>query len=133
MLTIDFKSVWDTSTEIEELLFKANVSSFVSSVVFLPLSDSKYIKFVSASTDGLIRIWDVDVDLEEKIRNAPDSDGWLIGNDRNLLSWLPSDIRPTLTGGSCVRILNSRLSTTITLSKYQGSQWTSCYAPSSMI
>ena len=57
--------LWNISTE--ELLFKANVSSFVSSVVFLPSSDSKYIKFVSASTDGLIRIWIVDVSLEERI------------------------------------------------------------------
>ena len=46
--------VWNISTE--ELLFKANVSSFFSSVVFLPSFDSKYIRFVSASKDGLIRI-----------------------------------------------------------------------------
>ena len=46
--------MWNISTE--ELLFKANVSSFFSSVVFLPSFDSKYIRFVSASKDGLIRI-----------------------------------------------------------------------------
>ena len=117
---------WDTSTG--ELFFKANVPSTVRSVVFLPPSDGKYTKFASASNnDGSIRIWSVDIEEEKRIWNAPNSDGWVTGNDGNLLSWLPSDIRPTLIYGSCVRILNSRRSTTLTLSKYQGNQWTSCF------
>ena len=122
---------WNTSTR--ELLFKANVSSTVNSVVFLPSFDSKHINFASASLDGSIRIWCVGLDSKGKIWNAPDSDGWVIGSDGNLLYWLSSDIRPTLTGGTCVRILNSRLSTTITLSKYQGSQWASCFPSSNII
>ncbi|PAV14874.1 WD40 domain containing protein [Pyrrhoderma noxium] len=120
-------------TSTRELLFKANVSSFVSSVVFLPSFDSKYIKFASASLDGLIRIWDVDVGLEERTWNTPNRDGWVIGNDGNLLSWIPSDIRPTLVGGPCIRILNSRFSTILELSKYQGSHWTSCFPSSTII
>ena len=68
--------LWNTSTRA--LLFRANVSYFVSSVVFLPSSDDKNIRFVSASTDGLIRIWNVDVGFEERIWNTPGSDGWLI-------------------------------------------------------
>ena len=123
--------VWNTSTG--ELLFKVNVSSFVSCVVFLPSSDSGYIKFASASSDGLIRIWSVDIDSKERIWNAPDDDGWVIGDDGNLLYWLPSDIRPSLIGGPCVRTLNSRFSTTLTLSEYQGSQWTSCFPFSTIV
>ncbi|PAV14881.1 nucleotide-binding-oligomerization-domain like receptor [Pyrrhoderma noxium] len=120
-------------TSTRELLFKANVSSFVISVVLLPSSDSKYIKFASASLDGLIRIWDVDVGLEERTWNTPNRDGWVIGNNGNLLSWIPSDIRPTLIGGPCIRILNSRFSTILELSKYQGSHWTSCFPSSTII
>ena len=123
--------LWNISTE--ELLLKANVSSFVISVVLLPSSDSKYIKFASASLDGLIRIWDVDVGLEERTWNTPNRDGWVIGNDGNLLSWIPSDIRPTLIGGPCIRILNSRFSTILELSKYQGNHWTSCFPSSTII
>ena len=117
--------VWNTSTG--ELLFKANVPSRVASVVFLPSSENQYIKFASADEDGSIRIWYVDVDSKGRVWNAANSDGWVIGNDSKLLYWLPSNIRPTLIGGPCIRILNSRLSTTLTLSKYQGSQWTSCF------
>ena len=123
--------VWNTSTG--ELLFKTNVSSTVSSVVFLPSFDSKYIKFVSASTDGLIRIWIVDVGIKEKVWNAPDENGWVTGDDKNILFWLPSNICSTLIYGSCIRILNSRLSTRLTLSKYQGNQWTSCLPSSTIV
>ncbi|PAV14869.1 WD40 domain containing protein [Pyrrhoderma noxium] len=123
--------VWNIFTR--ELLFKANISSVVKSVVFLPSSDGKYIKFASASDDGSTRIWCVDVDPKERVWNAPDGDGWLTGNDENLLCWLPSNIRYTLIGGPCIRDLNSRFSTVLTLSKYQGSQWTSCFPSTNVV
>ena len=124
--------VWDASTG--EHLFEVNVSSTVSSLVLLPSSNSKYINFASASTrDGLIRIYCVDIDSKGMISDAPNKDGWLVGNDGNLLSWLPSDIRHSLIYGSCVRILNSRFSAKLTLSQYQGNQWTSCFPSSSIV
>ena len=123
--------VWNISTR--ELLFKANVSSVIRSVVILPSSDSKYIRFASVSWDRLIRIWRVNINSRERIWNAPNNEGWVIGNDGNLLFWLPLNIRPTFIGGPCIHILNSRLSTMLALSKYQGSQWTSCFSPSTII
>ena len=118
--------MWNISTG--ELLLEANVGMFdFLSVVFLLSSDSNYIKFASASDDGLIRIWSVDVDSKEKIWNTPNSDGWVIGNDGNLLSWLPLDTCLALVYGPCAHILDSRFSTKLTLSKYQGNQWTSCF------
>ena len=69
--------VWNTLTR--KILFKSNGTSVVNSIVFLPSSDSKCIKFVSASTDRLVRIRNVDVGLEERIWNTPGSDGWIIG------------------------------------------------------
>ena len=125
--------VCDTSTG--KLLFKVNVlSSNTNPIVLLPSSDSKYIKFASASyTNGLIRIYCVDIDSKGVISDIPDKDGWLVGNDGNLLSWVPSDIRHSLIYGSCVGILNSRFSAKLTLSKYQGNQWTSCFPSSSIV
>ena len=124
--------VYDTSTG--ETLFEVKVISLVRSVVFLPSSDSKYINFASSfSKDGLIRIHCVDINSRGMILDAPDKDGWLVRNDGNLLSWVPSDIRLSLIYGSCIRILNSRFSTKLTLSKYQGNQWTSCFPSSSIV
>ena len=124
--------VWNIFTR--ELLFKANISSVVRSVVFLPSSDDKYIKFASSSgEDGLIRIYCVDIDSKGMISDAPNKDGWLVGNDGNLLSWVPSGFRHSLIYGSCVGILNSRFTTKLTLSKYQGNQWTSCFPSSGIV
>ena len=124
--------VWDISTG--NLLFELNPSSSIMSLVLLPSSDSKYIKFASATDrDGLIRIYCVGIDSKGMISDAPNKDGWLVGNDGNLLSWIPSDICRTLIYGSCVRILNSQLSTKLTLSKYHGSQWTSCFPSSNTV
>ena len=124
--------VWETSTNVP--LFGVKISSSFVSIVFLPSSDGKYTKFASASNeDGLIHIYCVDIDSRGKISDAPDDDGWIIGNDGNLISWVPSDIRRTLIYGSCFRILNTQLSTKLTLSKYQGSRWTSCFPSSSII
>ena len=86
--------VWNMLTR--KILFKSDGTSVVNSIVFLPSSDSKRIKFASASIDGLIRIWCVDVVSKEKIWNAPGDDGWLIGDDGILLLWLPSNVRRTL-------------------------------------
>ncbi|PAV14875.1 WD40 domain containing protein [Pyrrhoderma noxium] len=124
--------VWNMSTG--RPLFEVNLISPGSSFVFLPSSDSKYIKFASSSDeDGLIRIYCVDIDSKGTISDAPDEDGWLVGNDGNLLSWVPSGIRHSLIYGSCVRILNSQFTTKLTLSKYQGSQWTSCFPSSDIV
>ena len=131
-ILLDGCRVCDMSTG--EPLFEVKVISPVRPFVFLPSSDSKYIKFVSSfDEDGLIRIHCVDIDSKGTIFDASNEDGWLVGNDRNLLSWLPSDIRHSLIYGSCVRILNSQFTTKLTLSKYQGNQWTSCFPSSSIV
>ena len=103
-------------------------------VFLLPSPDSKHINFASVS-DGyrLIRIYCVDIESKGIICDVPNADGWLIENDGNLVSWIPSDIRHTLIYGSCVGILNSRFTTKLTLSKYQGSQWTSCFPSSDIV
>ncbi|PAV14873.1 WD40 domain containing protein [Pyrrhoderma noxium] len=71
--------VYDTSTG--QLLFEINFIPLAKSLVFLPSSDSKYIKFASLSNeDELIRIYCVDIDSKGVISDAPDKDGPLPGS-----------------------------------------------------
>ena len=95
-------------------------------IAFLPSTDAKYIRLASASNDGLIRIWCFDLSSKGKtwvLKN----DEWLTENDRNLLFWVPSDLRSTLTNGPCTRILNSQFSTKLILSENQGTRWVACH------
>ena len=95
-------------------------------ITFLPSTDAKYIRLASASNDGLIRIWCLDLSSKETtwiLKN----DGWLTGNDGNLLFWVPSDLRSTLTNGPCTRILNSQFSTKLILSENHGTRWVACH------
>ena len=114
--------------------FRVDESSSIGSLVFLPSPDSKCIKFASVSNrDKLVRVYCWHVDARGTIFRPPNRDGWLFDNDGNLLSWVPSDKSYPLIYGSCIRILNSRFLTKLTLSKYQGSQWTSCFPSSGTI
>ena len=118
--------VWDALGG--SLSFKTNLSSSPNNVAFLPSADPKYIKFASASYDGLIRIWCFDLHSQKTAWNIRD-DGWLTGNDRNLLFWVPSDLRSSLINNHCSRILNSQFLNKLILSENQGSRWTVCYHP----
>ena len=128
---------WFTSTNWEGTIFlwnaltgnlflKTNISCSLNNVAFLPSADPKYIKFASASHDGLIRIWCFDLHSQEPAWNLQD-DGWLTGNDGNLLFWVPSDLRSSLINNHCTRILNSQFLTKLILSENQGSRWTTCF------
>ena len=119
-------SVWNTLTG--SLFSKTLLSVSFNYIAFLPSTDPKYIRLASVSNDGLIRIWCLDLSSQETTWNLQNN-GWLTGNDGNLLFWVPSDLRSTLTNGPCTRILNSHFSTKLILSENQGSRWTVCYHP----
>ncbi|PAV19327.1 nucleotide-binding-oligomerization-domain like receptor [Pyrrhoderma noxium] len=77
-------SVWNAFTG--GLLFYFILPVLLNDIAFLPSTDPKYIRLASASSDGLIRIWCLDVGSQETawiLKN----DGWLTGNDGNLLFW----------------------------------------------
>ena len=116
--------VWNAFTG--SLFFKTKFSASVNYITFLPSTDPKYIRLASVSNDGLIRIWCLDLSSQETTWNLQNN-GWLTGNDGNLLFWVPSDLRSTLTNGPCTRILNSHFSTKLILSENQGAQWTACH------
>ncbi|PAV19331.1 nucleotide-binding-oligomerization-domain like receptor [Pyrrhoderma noxium] len=117
-------SIWNTITD--SLLLKTSFLAWMSYIAFLPSTDAKYIRLVSASNDGLIRIWCLDIGSQETTWILQ-NDGWLTGSDGNLLFWVPSDLRSTLTNGACTRILNSQFSTKLLLSENQGTRWTTCH------
>ena len=121
-------SVWNALTG--SLLSKTKLSFSFNHIAFLPSTDPKYIRLASASNDGLIRIWCLDLDSQETNWILKD-DGWLTENDGNLLSWVPSDLRSTLITGPCTRIFNSQFSTKLLLSEHQGTNWTTSHHPQS--
>ena len=95
-------------------------------ITFLPSTDAKYIRLASASNDGPIRIWCFDLSSKGTtwvLKN----DEWLTENDRNLLFWVPSDLRSTFINGPCTHILNSQFSTKLIQSENQGTWWTACH------
>ena len=110
----------------EVFFIKISFSASVNCVEFLPSTDPKYIKLASVSVDGLVRIWCFDLYSQETTWIL-ENDGWLTGNDGNLLFWVPSDLRSTLVNGPPTRILDSRFSTKLTLSENQGTLWTACH------
>ena len=119
-------SVWNALTG--SLFSKTLLSVSLNYIAFLPSTDPKSIRLASASSDGLIRIWCFDLDSQETnwiLKN----DGWLIGNDGNLLFWVPSDLRSTFINGPCTHILNSQFSTKLILSNHQGTSWTTSHHP----
>ena len=117
-------SIWNAFTG--SLFFKIFFPALSNCIVFLPSTDPKYFRLASASNDGLIRIWCLDLSSQETTWNLQNN-GWLTGNDGNLLFWVPSDLRSTLTNGPCTRILNSQFSTKLILSENQGTRWTACH------
>ena len=105
---------------------KTKLSFSSNYIAFLPSTDPKSIRLASASRDGLIRIWCLDLCSQETTWNLQ-NDGWLTGNDGNLLFWFPSDLRSTFIHGPCSRILNSQSSTNLILSENQGTRWVACH------
>ena len=74
----------------------------VSSVCFFPDG----IHFASGSNDGTIRIWTLEDDANDVIWHLQRDDGWVVGEDRELIMWIPPDLRTHLRGMGNTRILN---------------------------
>ena len=116
--------VWNALTGSS--FFKSFFWSSLNPIAFLPSADPKYIRLASASGDGLVRISCLDLGSQETTW-VLQNNGWLTGNDGNLLFWVPSDLRSTLINGPCTRILNSQFSTKLILSENQGTRWMACH------
>ncbi|EJD08073.1 WD40 repeat-like protein [Fomitiporia mediterranea MF3/22] len=88
--------IWDASSgEVVAGPFEGH-ADLVWSVGFSP--DGKHV--VSGSHDRTIRIWDLDsstLNMSATTSNwTMSEDGWILGRQSELLTWVPPDLRPTL-------------------------------------
>ncbi|KZO93003.1 WD40 repeat-like protein, partial [Calocera viscosa TUFC12733] len=121
----------------------------VTSVAFLP--DGK--RVLSGSSDGTVRVWDQGramnrLSLSPDPRHqaaqaykAPDEaevdikfdleTGWIIGNEKDHLLWVPPEVMPRLyQNGRLKMIMPAERMVTLDLSQFvHGDRWTDCYTP----
>ena len=93
--------VWDALTgEPIRLTLRGHTDS-INSVCFF--SDGR--RFVTGSSDGTIRIWALDA-----IPNNADwdlrDDNWVVGENGNLMMWIPTDLREFLCSQRNISVLN---------------------------
>jgi len=125
--------LWAADTGIQRAVLRGHMSR-VTSVAFAP--DGRSI--VSGSEDSTIRIWDVEaaclsgLGVEENPAAAVEArgirDGWLYGEQGELLLWVPKDYRAYLDLPSC-RLLIARHKVVIKVEGdwYHGPDWTKCW------
>ena len=122
-------NIWNVSKG--ELFFKGFTLSRATSVtVFPPSFVREYIKLALASIDGLAYIWCVNTYSDEQTWGGSFNGEWLTKNDGNLVIWIPPDTRRTLVNYLCTQILNCQSSIVLTMSRYQGNQWATCFSSS---
>jgi WD40 repeat protein len=116
--------IWDTSTH-QTIVQLIGHTSIVHSVTFFP--DGKQI--MSASWDGTIRVWDVEL-LEERGEmdgwqvKLEEYEYWILGPDGEHLFWTPLPFRHTrntLVIGRCLKIDFSKF--------VHGDEWVKCRVP----
>ena len=80
-------------------------------------------RFASGSSDGTIRIWSIPKsDVEWNMRK----DGWIVGNNNELLIWIPNELRSTVIVPTCSLTINCPFETKLDFSgHFEGRSWTS--------
>ena len=111
---------WDAFTGALSTSFKGH-TGLINSICFF--EDGK--RFASASDDETIRIWALDGDSDNTIKQQRNMDGWVIGEKGELLMWLPPEIRDTHPTPGTISILNRSFLTSLDFSDCQkGNEWT---------
>jgi len=125
--------LWNATTGIQVAVLRGHIAS-VTSVAFTPDGMS----IVSGSEDSTIRVWDVKnacstgIGVDESPAAAVESrgitDGWLLGEQGELLLWVPKDYRAYLDLPSC-RLIIGRHKVIIKAEGewYHGTDWTKCW------
>lgn len=96
---------------------------------------------VSAALDGVIRIWDLDLNSTNPASPADlqlsfpriNRDGWVHSDDGKLLFWLPPDYRSTFLWGRCQKLVGAE-PLELDFSRFEhGDRWMRCYTPSESV
>ena len=86
------------------MLFRSPFSShtkWISSVCFFP--DGTH--FATGSFDGTIRIWTLD-EIANEINWELRDNGWVVGENGELMMWIPTDLRRYICGHRNISMLN---------------------------
>ncbi|EJC98388.1 WD40 repeat-like protein [Fomitiporia mediterranea MF3/22] len=74
-----------------------------------------------------IRIWDVE---DPAFDWSLDEDGWIRGRERELLLWIPADVRPTLWRPRNTAVFSCAFSTRLVFTNAAlGERWQECFGP----
>ena len=94
-------------------------SGTVESVKYFPDGN----QFASGSQDGSIRIWTIPNEGAEWYMKE---DGWIVGREKELLIWIPSDLRYSITMPTHPLTINRTFETKLDFSGHlEGRSWTS--------
>ena len=93
-------------------------SAWVWSVEYFPDGN----RFASGSSDGAIRIWSIP---KEEVEWYMRKDGWVVGRNKELLIWIPDDLRRTIIAPTCPVVINCPFETNLGFSgHFGGRNWT---------
>ena len=125
--------LWDAVTGNQISILFGHISD-VNAVAFIPDGQS----LVSVSDDSTIRVWDIAaapsrtldgvIDLATVAQSKGFKDGWLLGDNEELLLWVPEDYRANLQLPSCkLLIAEHRVEVTTPDDWRHGDNWTECW------
>ncbi|PAV14694.1 nucleotide-binding-oligomerization-domain like receptor [Pyrrhoderma noxium] len=93
--------VWDAVTGKPLFPPFSGHTKWINSVCFFPDGT----RFATGSKDGTIRIWTLD-EIANEINWELKDDGWVVGDNGELMMWMPTDLRDPVCGHKNISMLN---------------------------
>ncbi|PAV14699.1 WD40 domain containing protein [Pyrrhoderma noxium] len=93
--------VWDAVTGKPLFPSFSGHTNYINSVRFFPDGT----RFATGSFDGSIRIWILD-EISNEINWRSRDDGWVVGENGELMMWIPTDLRNHVYGHRNISMLN---------------------------
>ena len=110
--------IWDVETGKSVCEPFVGHSGTVESVKYFPDGN----RFASGSQDGSIRIWTIPNEGAEWYMKE---DGWIVGKNKELLIWIPNELRRTVIMPNCSLVINCPFKTKLDFSRhFEGKNWT---------
>ena len=119
--------LWDAKTGQPLMAPFNGHTDYVRSVMFS--HDAKFV--VSASDDNTIRIWSTE-QIQQSLyttQSTVDDDGWVKGENGELLFWVPPHHRVCLHRPNIIRTIGPNVTQLDFENARLGDDWTECYTP----